>query len=132
MSKSRHLAGDMHRLAEASKQRMGPTPLRPLTHAYQNASLPMPLGATTPTPVTQTLRMASLHRTQRRSCCPAPDLNYHPIRSYIYYLAIAYVKAWPSQSGLQSETSTLFLTVWKASPPSAKSSRHESRRRFIR
>ncbi len=46
--------------SEASKQRMGPMPLRPSTHADQKASLPMPFGATTPTPVTTTLRMASL------------------------------------------------------------------------
>src|SRR5262249_15258465 len=45
---------------DVSKLRIGPTPLRPLTQADQNASLPTPLGATTPTPVTTTLRMASL------------------------------------------------------------------------
>ncbi len=46
---------------DVSKLRIGPTPLLPLTQADQNASLPTPLGATTPTPVTTTLRMASLH-----------------------------------------------------------------------
>src|SRR5437660_54226 len=39
---------------------MGPTPLWPLQHADQNASLPTPLGATTPIPVTTTLRMIVL------------------------------------------------------------------------
>src|SRR3954466_1979628 len=42
---------------EASKLRMGPTPLVPATQADQNASLPMPLGLTTPRPVTTTLRI---------------------------------------------------------------------------
>src|SRR6266849_1636613 len=45
---------------EASKERMGPTPLLPFRQAFQNASLPTPLGATTPRPVTTTLRMAML------------------------------------------------------------------------
>src|SRR5262245_9459012 len=42
---------------EASKVRIGPTPLVPLTQADQKASLPMPLGLTTPRPVTTTLRI---------------------------------------------------------------------------
>src|SRR5262245_41179336 len=42
---------------EASKLVMGPTPLVPFTHARQKASLPTPLGATTRSPVTTTLRM---------------------------------------------------------------------------
>ena len=37
---------------------MGRTPLCPFKHAVQNASLPIPLGATTPNPVTTTLRRA--------------------------------------------------------------------------
>src|SRR5579884_2341042 len=41
---------------------MGPTPLRPATQADQKASLPTPLGATTPSPVTTTLRMDTLRR----------------------------------------------------------------------
>src|SRR5947209_784351 len=45
---------------EASKLRIGPTPLLPLRHAVQNASLPIPFGATTPRPVTTTLRMPAL------------------------------------------------------------------------
>src|SRR5262245_39377441 len=44
---------------DASKLRMGPTPLRPLMQADQKGVLPTPLGATTPSPVTTTLRMAS-------------------------------------------------------------------------
>src|ERR1051325_4929009 len=43
--------------SDASKLRIGPTPLTPLRHADQNAALPMPLGATTPSPVTTTLRI---------------------------------------------------------------------------
>src|SRR6476620_6355039 len=43
---------------EASKLRIGPTPLAPSRQADQKASLPTPFGATTPTPVTTTLRMA--------------------------------------------------------------------------
>ena len=42
---------------EASKLRIGPTPLWPLRQAFQKASLPIPLGATTPSPVTTTLRI---------------------------------------------------------------------------
>src|SRR5690242_15858536 len=45
---------------EASKQRIGPTPLWPLTQEDQKAALPMPLGATTPNPVIATRRMAPL------------------------------------------------------------------------
>src|SRR5262249_26822596 len=60
---------------DVSKQRMGPTPLRPSTQADQKASFPTPLGATTPTPETATLRMAALHRRRRpaRSCCHRID-----------------------------------------------------------
>ena len=50
---------------DASKLRMGPTPLRPLTQADQKGALPTPLGATTPSPVTTTLRMAAF---ASRSC----------------------------------------------------------------
>src|SRR5262245_49022360 len=58
---------------EASKLRIGPTPLRPFLHADQNASLPVPLGATTPRPVTTTLRIGSTRlrdrlRAQLRGC----------------------------------------------------------------
>src|SRR5262245_61155109 len=48
---------------------MGPTPLRPSTQADQNASLPMPLGLTTPSPVTTTLR---IDRSPRRPPPPSP------------------------------------------------------------
>ena len=52
---------------DASNERIGPTPLCPSTHACQKASLPTPLGATTPTPVITTLRM-----TIPRSAAPGP------------------------------------------------------------
>src|SRR3954465_15806522 len=58
MSKSGTSAATRTGCWDASNVRIGPTPLRPLTHAFQNASLPKPLGATTPSPVTTTLRMA--------------------------------------------------------------------------
>src|SRR5207249_876021 len=45
-----------------SNERIGPMPLWPSTHACQNASLPTPLGATTPKPLTTTLRMTSPDR----------------------------------------------------------------------
>ncbi len=56
----------------ASKLRMGPTPLVPFKQADQKASLPTPLGATTPRPVMTTLRIPAiphrkdLHRDVRR------------------------------------------------------------------
>src|SRR3954465_1509314 len=58
MSKSGTSAATRTGCWDASNVRIGPTPLRPLTHAFQNASLPTPLGATTPSPVITTLRMA--------------------------------------------------------------------------
>ena len=57
---------------DVSKQRIGPTPLLPLTQADQNASLPTPLGATTPTPVTTTLRMTPLLPKDRKLCLAVP------------------------------------------------------------
>src|SRR5262249_22799699 len=43
---------------------MGRTPLRPSTQDDQNAALPTPLGATTPRPVTTTLRMDHLRQRE--------------------------------------------------------------------
>src|ERR1019366_7295156 len=45
--------------ADASKLRIGPTPLMPFKQADQKASLPIPLGATTPRPVMTTLRISA-------------------------------------------------------------------------
>jgi hypothetical protein len=42
---------------EASKVLIGPTPLTRSTQFFQYASLPMPFGATSPKPVTTSLRM---------------------------------------------------------------------------
>src|SRR5262245_18172306 len=61
--------------ADASKLRIGPTPLLPLRHADQKASLPRPLGATTPRPLTTTLRKAFPHE----SPAPSGDKSRAPV-----------------------------------------------------
>src|SRR6516165_5797085 len=56
-SKSLTSAAILTGCAVASKLRIGPTPLLPFKHADQKWSLPTPLGATMPRPVTTTLRI---------------------------------------------------------------------------
>src|SRR5262245_23388178 len=58
--------------AEASNVEIGRTPLLPLTQADQKASLPMPLGATTPRPVTTTLRISHLRATHGKAAGTPP------------------------------------------------------------
>src|SRR3954469_15913390 len=57
MSKSGTSAATRTGCCDASNARIGPTPLLPLTHAFQKGPLPTPLGATTPSPVITTLRI---------------------------------------------------------------------------
>src|SRR4051812_48811390 len=71
MSKSGTSAAMPTGWEEASNVRIGPTPLRPSTQADQKASLPRPLGATTPNPVTTTLRMATLRPNTPGHSSPA-------------------------------------------------------------
>ena len=71
------LAGDLDREGGGVERGIARTPLRPLTHASQNASLPTPFGATTPSPVTTTRRMDSEPPSPRMPRLPV-QLRYRP------------------------------------------------------
>src|SRR6188472_2916488 len=62
---------------DASNALISRTPLRPLTQASQKSSLPIPLGATTPSPVTTTRRMDSEPPSPRMPRPPV-QLTYLP------------------------------------------------------
>src|SRR3954451_18531752 len=99
MSKSGTSAAILTGCADASKVRMGPTPLRPRTHADQKSSLPTPLGATTPNPVTTTLRMALLRRGVKPVPRPSPpdrQTGRRPLRTaptFCFYPGTTIVQA---------------------------------------